>query len=139
MEDKKFTAGQVARELGCSLRSIYRWEESGVIPAATRVERGCVSVRIYSAAEVEEIRRRVHGRLNIIAALQPPSLPVIDSGIAYMEREGFLLPVPPEWQRAFAQAMEYVRKRGCKEIAVIAPDGSKQVFSAKGKRKRARK
>jgi predicted transcriptional regulator len=62
--ERTYTAGQLARMLGCSLRSIYRWEEAGVIPRAKRVERGKVSARIYTASQVEEIRSSVQARLN---------------------------------------------------------------------------
>jgi hypothetical protein len=86
-EERTYTAGQLARMLGCSLRSIYRWEEAGVIPRATRVERGKVSARIYTASQVEKIRSSVQARLNF-ESLFPKQDLVWDSG------SGKLVPGP---------------------------------------------
>ena len=65
-----FTTGQLAEILGCDIRSIYRWEQTGVIPAPSRVERGGVRARVYTAAEVEEIRKKVQDRISFTATVR---------------------------------------------------------------------
>ena len=62
-----YTAAQAAQMLGCSLRSLYRWEKAGVIPAAKRVERGQVPARVYTVSEVEAIRKITHDRVDFAA------------------------------------------------------------------------
>ena len=69
-ESKLFTTGQLAELLGCNIRSIYRWEQSGVIPAPSRVERGGVQARVYTAAEVEHIRKAVQDRISFTATVR---------------------------------------------------------------------
>jgi hypothetical protein len=150
-KDKTFTAGRLAKMLGCSVRSIYRWEKSGVIPPATRIERGGVSTRIYTASQVEEIRHKVQGRLDLTTAARPtpqtiheilgvtPDLMMMmDQFGDIFEKSGSLLRVPFECQRPFVRAMEFARKHGCKEIAVTAPDGTTRIFSVKASKKRSR-
>jgi hypothetical protein len=66
-DQRTYTSRQAAQLLGCSLRSLYRWEQDDqVIPLNLRPERiqvGGLSVRIYTAAKVEAIRSRVQSRL----------------------------------------------------------------------------
>ena len=75
-DEAVYSVGQVAAMLGCSVRSLYRWEKSGAIPAPTRIDRGGVSARVYSQLQVEEIREKVKGRIvftNIVRERPAPT------------------------------------------------------------------
>jgi hypothetical protein len=74
VKEPVFTTGQLAEILGCDIRSIYRWEQSGVIPAPSRVERGGVKARVYTAAEVEQIREKVKDRISFTATVRQGGL-----------------------------------------------------------------
>lgn len=129
-----YTAGQAARMLGCSLRTLYRWEESGVIPPANRTKRGQVNARIYTAEQVEAIREKVQDRLDFAKAVPPvPSAsqqldwPRVWGELALM----MVLPVPEESKKLFVKAIEFARKHGCSSITVTATDGKEKMFSLK--------
>lgn len=70
IEESLVSVGQLADRLGCSVRSIYRWEESGVILKPQRIDRGGVSARVYTESEVEEIQKTLHGRLMYTAIVR---------------------------------------------------------------------
>ena len=53
--EQLFTMGQVAKELGVTKNTLARWEEKGVVDKPRRDRN---DHRIYTAAEVEEIKRR---------------------------------------------------------------------------------
>ena len=72
-ETSVYTVGQAAARLGCSIRSLYRWEQAGIIPKPNRVENGGVSMRLYSESAIEQIRKSVAGRLTCTAALRGES------------------------------------------------------------------
>src|SRR5437764_334733 len=75
--EQRYTVGQLAKILGCSLRSLYRWEEAGVIPQAARIDRGEVSAGFYTASRGQEIRRILKPRLlfDSLLAMAPPVIP----------------------------------------------------------------
>jgi hypothetical protein len=50
------TLGEVAREIGCDPSWIRKLERADRIPKAVRVQRGEISVRLWSPEQVEEIR-----------------------------------------------------------------------------------
>jgi hypothetical protein len=60
LKPKKFrdylTLGEVAMKLGHDPRWLTRLEAAGRIPKATRVDHGKLSYRLWSPAQVEEIR-----------------------------------------------------------------------------------
>jgi hypothetical protein len=72
-EGTVYSVGQVAEMLGCSVRSLYRWEDSNVIPKAQRIDRGGVSARIYTESQVEEIRKKVADRIVFTAIVSERS------------------------------------------------------------------
>lgn len=134
---ERYTAGQLARTLGCSLRTLYRWEESGVIPRADRIERGNVSTRIYTASQVEEIRRKVQARLDFTGSLwerQPEPSPVMRAIEQYILDSGIGIPVPEEYRQIFAKAAEFARNHGCTSITVASPDSKQRKFSLRRKK-----
>jgi len=49
------TLGEVAREIGVDVSWLRKLERADRIPKATRVQRGSLSVRLWSPAQVEEI------------------------------------------------------------------------------------
>ena len=57
------TSGELARELGCSLRTVYRWEKDGTIPKVSRIAMGKTQVRDYSQKDLEAIRLLVDARI----------------------------------------------------------------------------
>ena len=65
-----YTVGQVAKLLGCSIRSLYRWEKEGLIPIARRLDCGAIRTRVYNDADLDEIRKFAEGRLTYIATLR---------------------------------------------------------------------
>jgi DNA-binding transcriptional MerR regulator len=69
-ENAVYTVGQVAARLQCSVRSLYRWEEEGVIPKAERIDCGAVRTRVYNEIEIEEIRKRLKDRLKYSTAVR---------------------------------------------------------------------
>src|ERR1700733_13768168 len=73
-QPKNYTASMVARILGCSLRSIYRWEKDNQIPQARRIDVGGISVRVFTPKEIEAIRKIVQARLMFVARISdyPP-------------------------------------------------------------------
>jgi hypothetical protein len=50
------TLSEVAREIGCDPSWIRKLERADRIPKAVRVQRGAISVRLWSPEQVEEIR-----------------------------------------------------------------------------------
>jgi excisionase family DNA binding protein len=143
-----YTAGQAARMLGCSLRTLYRWEEDGTIPAVDRVNRGKLRVRIFTESQIERIRRKVQGRLSFTQSLHdgygmalsplPPLDPVLQALAEAMRSAGLNLPVPSEYQRLFADAMKFVEEHGCASVTVTLPDGRTQTFALSRKQKSVR-
>jgi hypothetical protein len=139
-EERTYSAGQVARMLGCSLRSLYRWEESGAIPKAGRIDRGGVSARVYTEAQIEELRRILGDRLRFATAAWNPPPIVQDPFMASLARAvGEISPsiheLPTDAQPLFRQAMKFARRHGAASITIVAPNGKQAVFS---KRKRGK-
>jgi hypothetical protein len=58
-----YTARQAAVILGCSQRSLYRWEEANLIDKPELIKVGELAVRVYSAAQVQAIRGFMQSRL----------------------------------------------------------------------------
>ena len=58
MSNMMLTSGEVARQLGVSVSLLRKLEALEVTPPAQRIAR----FRIYSPAEVEELRRIIAGR-----------------------------------------------------------------------------
>ena len=54
--------GTVARRLGVSPTMIRRWELSGQIPPAARVEAGTIRRRVWTAQELAEMETTLAGR-----------------------------------------------------------------------------
>src|SRR4051794_4160748 len=79
-----YTVGQAAELLGCSVRSLYRWEQARIIPEPDRVENGAVRTRVYSDSTIDQIRKLVGGRLTCAAALRRESQA---ENVASAERE----------------------------------------------------
>jgi DNA-binding transcriptional MerR regulator len=67
VETPVYTVSQAAELLGCSIRSLYRWEQAGIIPKPDRVENGGVSTRVYRESTIDQIRKLVGGRLTYTA------------------------------------------------------------------------
>ncbi len=134
--------------LGCSLRTLYRWEEDGTIPPVDRVNRGKLRVRIFTASQIEKIRRKVHDRLSFTESLHegygmslsplPPLDPVLQALGEAMQRAGLNLPVPSEYQRLFADAMKFVKEHGCVSVTVTLANGMAQTFALSPKQKSVR-
>jgi hypothetical protein len=135
-EERVFSAGQLADMLGCSIRSIYRWEETGVIPMAQRVERGGVSARVYTASQVEEIRQKVQGRIAFAAIVREhqPRRRIRKADLKVVmrkRRRGVVeqFTAHPADAPVFLRAMKFVRRHGgCRQLAVTALDGETQTF-----------
>ena len=157
-----YTARQLALLLGCSLRSIYRWEKAGVIPAATRIKRGGVSARIYTASQAEAIRQKVQGRLDLAAATHQPGFEGWEDrgpGGGLFPSEPFqgqnqyvysalgrafakLFPFgavmfPHESAPLFMRAMKFAQEHGCEALTITAPGGRTETFSLVHRKKEA--
>src|ERR1700736_5428031 len=66
-----YSISQLARRLGCSIPSLYRWEKAGVIAAPQRLEIGGLSARIYSEEEAQIIAALVEPRITYGRILAP--------------------------------------------------------------------
>jgi DNA-binding transcriptional MerR regulator len=136
VDEDVFSAGQLADILGCSIRSIYRWEETGVIPTAQRVERGGVSARVYTASQVEEIRQRVQGRITFTAIVRDQVRQrrrgTEPKKVIITKRRGVLEEVRAHLEDAtvFLKALKFARKHGCKQLVITGLDGRTQNFVA---------
>jgi DNA-binding transcriptional MerR regulator len=144
IEESLITVGQLADMLGCSVRSIYRWEESGVIPKPQRIDRGNVSARVYTETEVEQIRKKLHGRLTFTALVR--DVPVrhrqANPERKVMRRKqsqrGIVdeINVDPQYAPLFMRALRYARKHGgCRTVTVVIEtnDGELKTFSERQK------
>ncbi|MCC6591164.1 MAG: MerR family transcriptional regulator [Bryobacterales bacterium] len=60
--DGKFTISHTAAAVGVSAQTLVRWEKTGLLPKARRVKSNGVEIRVYSAEQVEEIRKFVEER-----------------------------------------------------------------------------
>ena len=63
------TTSQLAALLGCSIRTLYRWEKDGLIPVPKRVN-GKVKSRMYTADEAGAIQAIVQERLEYWQAVR---------------------------------------------------------------------
>src|SRR5262245_48712657 len=131
IEEQLYSVGQLAEMIGCSVRSIYRWEEAGAIPKPDRIERGEVSARVYTQSQVEEIRKKVRGRLTYAAIIREPrreslepqgNRPRSKLGKKKARKRG---PDEPEvlargedWAPLFASAARTSQKEGCVAVTV---------------------
>jgi hypothetical protein len=143
-EEAFYTVGQLADMLGCSVRSIYRWEERGVIPQALRVDRGEVSARVYTQSQVEEIRQKVQARISFTTVLRerPQKRRNRDSNLPLRvvkvkkknvrpSQRGVIdeITMDPSWAPVFIRAMTAARKYGCKALTLVTATGDVHSFT----------
>jgi hypothetical protein len=144
-KEQTYSAGQVARMLRCSLRSLYRWEETGAIPKADRIDRGGVSARVYTESQIEELRRILGDRLSFSTTVLNPGPKLIDRleqtafaslcAQVFAEIDPAVHSLPLDVRPLFRKAMKFARHHGATSITIVAPDGKRAVFS---KRKRGK-
>jgi hypothetical protein len=141
-EEVLYTVGQLADMLGCSVRSIYRWEEQGVIPPPTRIDRGEVSARVYSTAQVADIRAKVQGRISFTALVrerrtprriseQRPVIHLKKKDIRRKRRPSAMeeVTMDPAWAPTFMKALAAANKDGCTSLVLIDGTGRVQTFT----------
>src|SRR5260370_34521240 len=58
-----FSSGQLARLLGISRRTLYRWEQESLIDQPQRINRGPMSIRVYTGQQAEVIREKMKDRI----------------------------------------------------------------------------
>ena len=151
-EEVLYTVGQLADMLGCSVRSIYRWEEQGAIPPPTRIDRGEISARVYSAAQVADIRAKVEGRISFTALVkerrtprriseQRPVIRVKKKGLRRKRRPSVMeeVTMDPAWAPAFMKALAAANKDGCTSLVLIDGMGRVQTFTTQEMQRAAQK
>lgn len=57
MRSKTFTTAEAAKQIGTSRQSIYSWIASGKIEAPKPIELGRRSMRFWTKADIEKVRR----------------------------------------------------------------------------------
>jgi transcriptional regulator with XRE-family HTH domain len=134
-EQPTYTASQLAEELGCSVRSIYRWEKGEVIPKAERIDRGMVQARVYTKAQAEEIRKKVKERITFTAMVRE-RYPKRKKKSGYATRVSPKMPptaedlaMDPDWAPIFLKAIRVAQAQGCAEISLKTANGEVYRFS----------
>jgi predicted DNA-binding transcriptional regulator AlpA len=106
-----YTIGDVAKMIGRSIMTIYRWEGAGLIPKPSRVGAGQISLRAYTEEEVAAIREVVQprwgGTLRRLV-IRPSSKPGKARRVAKARRraanDNKKIALDPAWARMLALA-----------------------------------
>ncbi len=88
-ESQLYTARQAAQKLGCSQRSLYRWEEARLIEKPQLIKVGDLAVRVYTEAKLKAIERFMQSRPSSETKLGKASSETFHEPPSYYNRGGY--------------------------------------------------